>query len=356
MRKLLKAVMLSAVIFSSVGAQTWDCGKTKWKVTATLSEGTLTIKGIGPMRGRECEVECSPLPWDESGKSITNVVIENGVTSIGEGAFSSTSLKTVTIPKSVKSIGSGAFGWGAYGVKLVSIDVAAGNANYSSENGILFNNDRTTLLIYPAGKTGTSYAIPNSVKSIGENAFARCTVLTSVAIPNGVTSIPYGAFEGCTGLTSVSIGNSVKSIEADAFLGCVSLKSVTIPNSVEVIEGGNDYNTGGAFAGCEGLTSITFGNSVKSIGSEAFRACSGLKSVTLPKSIEYVGLQAFAACTGLTSVTVLNPVPPKPGEHIFDNEKDMTKVCLYVPSGRISAYRAAEGWNQFSCVKEAESR
>jgi len=112
---------------------------------------------------------------------------------------------------------------------LTSIDVAAGNLNYSSDNGVLLNKAQTVLLECPAGKTGT-YAIPATVTTIGNAAFNECTGLTAVTIPNSVTSISDQSFWGCTGLTSVTIPASVTSIGGIAFYGCSGLTSITCLN------------------------------------------------------------------------------------------------------------------------------
>ena len=151
--------------------------------------------------------------------------IPNSVTSIGSYAFYGCSgLTSVTIPGSVTSIGNNAFS-GCTG--LISIDVASDNLNYCSEDGVLFNKDKTTLIQYPGGKQGAYTMIPNSVTSIGYSAFYECTGLTSVTIPNSVTSIEYGAFLNCTSLTSVTIPGSVTSIGGSAFGSCSGLTSVT---------------------------------------------------------------------------------------------------------------------------------
>ena len=202
--------------------------------------------------------------------SLAGVTVGNGVTSIGAFAFyDCTSLENITIPSSVTSIGDLTFSGCA---SLLSIEVSNGSRNYSSTDGVLFNKDKSELIIYPAGKTDGEYEIPNSVTSVDRYAFDGCTSLTSIIIPNSVTSISLCAFRYCTSLTNVTIGNSVTSIEAMAFDYCKSLTSVTIPNSVTSIGG---Y----AFEYCRSLTSVTIPNSVTSIGDYAFSGCTSLKDV-----------------------------------------------------------------------------
>ena len=137
-------------------------------------------------------------------------------------------------------------------------------------------NDYTTSSTAPwyynyKGKI-TKVTIEDSVTSIGQYAFYKCTGLTSITIGNSVTSIGFEAFSGCTGLTSVTIGNSVTSIGSQAFYGCTGLTSITIGNSVTSI-------SERAFYGCTGLTSITIPDSVTRIGYEAFYECTNLKIV-----------------------------------------------------------------------------
>jgi beta-lactam-binding protein with PASTA domain len=184
---------------------------------------------------------------------LTSVTLGNSVTSIGDRAFDNClSLISVTIPDSVTSIGSCAF---LRCPSLTGIWVDKNNPVYSSDaNGILYNKNKTELIAVHGSLT--SVTIPNSVTSIGDEAFAGCGRLTSVAIGNSVTSIGEGAFGYCENLASVTIPNSVTSIGDWAFMDCTSLTSVTIPNSVTSI--GNN-----AFSDCTSLKTVYFQSEVQ---------------------------------------------------------------------------------------------
>jgi len=179
--------------------------------------------------------------------NLTSIIIPDSVTSIGWWSFPGSGLTSVTIPNSVTSIGEGAF---ARCGSLTVIDVTPGNTAYSSEDGVLYNEDKTILVQYPGGKTG-AFTIPDNVTTIGKNAFDLCASLTDVTIPAGVTSIGQYAFYNCSSLTSVTIGSGVTSIGESAFYECTSLTSVIIPDSVTSI---GEF----AFWKCTNLTSVTF--------------------------------------------------------------------------------------------------
>jgi len=179
--------------------------------------------------------------------SLASVILPNSVTSISYGAFGAcTSLTSVTIPNSVTFIGYSAF---LGSTSLTNLSADAANPAYSSLNGVLFNKAQTTLLIFPPGRV--SYVMPDSVTSIGPQAFYTCTSLTNLTIGNGVTNIGTAAFVFCTNLTSVIFGNSVANIGFSAFVGCTSLMSVTIPASVTRI-GSQGFHS------CTSLTNFTF--------------------------------------------------------------------------------------------------
>ena len=184
--------------------------------------------------------------------SLADVKIGSRVTSIENGTFSDcSSLTSVEIPDSVTSISRSAF---QNCTSLNSVNVSKNNAYYSSADGVLFNRDKTEIIYYPRGKSGT-YTIPDSIISIGDYAFCDCDRLTSIEIPAGVESIGEWAFSNCNSLTAVKIGSGVTKISGWAFLECTSLNSIEIPGSVTYI---GDW----AFDVCTGLTDVYY------IGSE----------------------------------------------------------------------------------------
>ena len=244
---------LSASAETTTEPQVWIEDNLTWTLTA---DGTLTISGTGAMKDYNAAENLSPAYMNSD---VKKVVIEDGVTSIGELAFfKCSSLTNITIPDSVTCIEYAAF----HGCSSLS-----------------------------------SITIPNSVTSIGIYAFVICSSLTSITIPDSVTSIGTYAFSGCRSLTSITIPDSVTSIGAYAFQSCSNLTSITIPDSVTSI-GASAFNS------CSGLTSITIPDSVTSIGNFAFSYCISLTSITIPDSVTSIGSYAFYNCKNLTTISL----------------------------------------------------
>jgi hypothetical protein len=213
--------------------------------------------------------------------SLTSITMGDSVTSIGRQAFFwCESLTIITIPDSVTSIGGYAF---ASCYSLTSINVGAGNLNYTDVNGVLFNKGKTVLLTYPEGKTGANYTIPDSVTSIGDDAFYGCSSLTSITIPDSVTSIGVHAFFGCSNLTSIIIGNGVTSIGEWAFRFCRSLTSITFLGTAPIV--GADAFSGAA----EGATAYVDERFAASFGTEGSTWAGLTVAITRPFAITACG-------------------------------------------------------------------
>jgi hypothetical protein len=206
-------------------------------------------------------------------EELTSVTIPDSITEIRESAFAHSGLISVTIPKNVTI----ALGFPDC-ASLTAINVDVDNTEYSSQDGVLYDKNKTNLYQYPAGKKG-SFVIPDSVLSIGSCAFSGCVYLTAVTIGNNVTVIDDGAFDGC-----------------------IELKKVIIPNKVKTV---GWY----AFHFCFNLTTVIIGNSVTEIGECAFFDCSSLTKITIPKSVTEIGEEAFYACESLVSVKFEGKIP-----------------------------------------------
>lgn len=313
---------------------------------------------------------------------LTSIIIPNSVKSVSESAFEDcTSLKKGAYPSGL----SYPFvpGSGVLGVQYPA------DGEYIVEDGCLWTADKTGLYFVPVDAKG-EFSIPNSVTTIGDYAFIRCTGLTCVSLGNAVTSIGWCAFEGCTGLTSIIIPNSMTEIAYSSFKGCSGLTSIIIPNSVTKI--GSH-----AFEGCTGLTSVIIPNSVTSCYG-AFDGCTGLKKsaypsgqsnpfrygivveypadgeysfddgyiwttdktelyfvpmdvegeFTLPVSLTTIGSNAFDGCDAITALNVEGSVPAEFADNSFPNYD----IDVTVPTGTLADYITSD-WIKFPNLKDA---
>ena len=226
--------------------------------------------------------------------SLSEIVIPNSVTSIGDLAFSfCSSLAEVVIPNSVVCINGNPFWY--WNGKLECL-----SPSFVYENNILFNKDKSRIISF-RNQNLTSYVIPNNVTRIGDSAFESCSSLAEVVIPNSVTRIGDSAFESCSSLAEVVIPNSVTRIGDSAFEGCSSLAEVIIPDSITGI---GDR----AFSFCSSLAEVIIPNSVTNIGKGAFQLCSSLAEVVIPNSVTRIGDYAFSSCSSLAEVVIPNSV------------------------------------------------
>ena len=228
--------------------------------------------------------------------SLTSINIPDGVTTIKDYTFAfCTSLKSITIPSSVVTIGDNPF-IGCHA------DLHNKSKAFVYEDNVLFNKDKTTIISYKSKET--SYIIPDSVTSIGTQAFRGNESLKNIIIPNSVTSIGTYAFALCTSLKSITIPSSVVAIDGNPFCGChadVFNESKAFLYEENVLFN-KDKTTLISYRAKE--TNYTIPTSVTRIGKNAFGRCETLKSITIPNSVTTIGRYALVNCTSLTSIII----------------------------------------------------
>ena len=283
---LAMTVLLCGGVVTSVSADTTDnnivSADTKPNVTWNYDSktATLTFSGEGDI---DELINDSDTPWKKYINDIQYIKVTENVFSSKEKVFSK-------YPN------------------LISIDVDKNNPYYTSENGILFNKDKTELFVYPTCKTGNTYIVPSSVKTVGDYSFYTCNQLEKITSPNGVKEIPTSCFEKCK-----------------------NLKSVVLPNSILDI-------SFSAFEDCENLTNITISNNVKVINFRAFKNCTSLKSVYIPKATTTLYNETFGNCTGLESINIdrNNKKYTSVGGVLFDKKK--VTLIQYPPSKKATSF------------------
>ena len=263
---------------------TINSGKCGDDLTWTLDEdGTLTISGTGDMYDGQYDAHYNMSIIADDNAIITQIIIEDGVTSIGNVAFThSYNLKKVSIPESVISIGREAFS-GCSALRTIVIPDRVSNIGEGA-----FENCRSL----------TTVMIPDGVKNIGNSVFYGCEKLVSCKIPSGINAIPDSMFAYCRNLKQIIIPDGIKEIGVEAFTWCDSLSDVTIPDSVTII--GMD-----AFNLCSSLLEIDIPQSVISIGESAF-SDSGLRHVVLSGNVEKIDKYAFYGCNNLKDIYIYN--------------------------------------------------
>lgn len=238
-------------------------------------------------------------------KNLVNITIPDSITSIGNNAFEyCASLKSVLIPGSVKSIGNAAFNRCE---SLMNIEVIKNNSNYFSQDGVLFDKNKTKLIQYPIGNKRIAYDIPNGVKSFGDCAFDSCSTLKNITIPDSVTSIGWGVFSGSTSLTNIDV--SENNLNYSSYEGVLFNKNKTELIKYPIGNERTSYNIpagvinfGDVFSDCKNLVNITIPNSVTNIGVGAFWQCANLASITITNSVTSIGNYAFYDCKNLKDI------------------------------------------------------
>ena len=323
----------------------------------------------------------------ETFNSMVSIVLPESIVEINEYSFDYNVLTTINIPKNVRFIHPNAF----YLNSFTEITVDKDNQYYCSEDGVLFDKTKETLVCYPNKKNAVAYSIPDGVKTIGSVSCYGADFV-EVFFPETVQTIEDNAFR-CSSLKYIHLPQSLREIQADAFGYCGSLEYITIPAGVVsipsairypmnfkgfIVESGNmsfmavdgvlfnyelttliNYATGlsGEYVIPEGVTeiaasafqqsdvsSIIFPSSLRRIGSASFTTCTNLTSITIPDGVIEIAWCAFSGCQSLTMVTVNNPTPP-----VMSNAFRDTNNCpIYVPNESVAAYKAAPGWSEYA--------
>lgn len=329
-------------------ADSGTCGDNlRWNYDS--STGTLTISGTGEMDDYTYpHVSNNQPPWWSF--PLTTVVVEEGVTHIGNCAFAEqdelvsvslparlrclgeqaftncTSLTSITLPQGLEVIDTHAFASTA----LESVTLPEG-LHTIGEYAFFFCEDLQTL------------TLPESMDSIGRVAFGSCHTLATATLPQKLRAMGEAAFMGCYELHTFTWPENMKRIPKDAFMYC-GFKELTIPEGVTEI---GDR----AFADCNELASILLPQSITSIGKETFYSCELLPSITLPANVDSIGEAAFGGCTALQTVTSLPLTPPAIDERAFD----AVTITVYVPAEAYEAYLSTPYWQDMDLQRMAGS-
>lgn len=319
-----QAEELPAVIDGSCGAKAAD--SVAWKLET--GSGVLTISGTGAMA--DYKSSKTTAPWLAYKDVITSVIVESGVTYIGNYAFyKCEALTRVVLADSVTGLGTNVFE-GCTALKAVTL-----------------SKGLTALKNYTFRNCGAleSVTFPGGMTSIGNYAFAGCASLKELALPASLTSLGTYVFQNCAALTSVTIPDGIQKLDNFSFSGCAALKTVVLPDTVKTLgtnvfkdctgltdvtmNGVSQMNTN-VFSGCTALTALLIPEQVTVLPDGAFAGCTGLQGeLVLPERITKLGNQAFKGCTGLTRVLVPDTVTAL-GSEVFSGCTSLTEAALPV--------------------------
>lgn len=276
-----------------------ECGAEGDNVTWELTcDSVMYISGTGAMANYNTNFN-GQAPWAEYGPQISEIIIEEGVTSISpygfynagsytNGAYNN--VHSVTIPSTVSTLANNYFYQCPLLTVTINSDTIVGKGSYSSSGSL--------QKIF--GAQVRQYIIGEGVTAIASSAFHNQSAdsLRSIVLPEGITSIGTWAFGYLENLDSIILPSTLQTIDADAFYGS-GLKHITIPAGVTAMGGQ-------AFQNCDKLTSVTMQEGLTQIGTSAFANCTALPEITIPESIETISSGAFTGCTNLKKITVLS--------------------------------------------------
>ena len=309
--------------YSESGIIISGCDKSATSVEIPAEIDNLPVKWIGSSAFSDCVLledisipdSVTSIEYDAFSRciSLKDINIPDSVTEIRNEAFSGcTSLSSINIPDSLTYIADAVFSGCE---SLAAINVSSENNIYASIDGILFDKDKTELKQYPAGRSETTYTIPDGVIYISHGAFSGCKNLSDINIPDGITEIESETFSGCTSLSSINIPDSVMYIRDNAFSKCTSLSNIKIPDSVTEIESET-------FSGCTSLSGIEIPDSVTQIGENAFYGCTSLEEITIPDSVIKIGENAFYTTKVIENQDGVEYV----GKWVVGSDKDITSA------------------------------
>ena len=264
--------------------------------------------------------------------SLAKVSLSENVASIGNCTFSGCSaLESLILPESLTSMGSRMIEGTAISSITIPKNVSSCSSTYSTDNGPLANSKVLTTVIFEEGMTAipsyilesddynsyvTNVQIPDTVTSIGESAFYKCSRLEKITLPQKLTVIERDAFSGCTSIKGVSLGKNITEIGSSAFASCTNLESVTMSYNSTV-----EYTASigsNAFYGCMSLAKVSLSENVTSIGNYAFSGCSALESLILPESLTSMGSRMIEG-TAISSITIPKNVSSCSSTYSTDN-------------------------------------